>query len=205
MVSPLGQFILWLNERASAEGRIPEINDEALDLLNALRDGATREDARKFETIHVGLELRDGRPHSDTARKVQRRAVSELENLGLALVNVDEAGYTAINVRAFLTHHFFDLRRAPAGSDANCAYVDLIGALRQASERARLVACLLIAGYKTQEVGELLSKRNQKTENGSRHIHRALAEVSKILEGKYRREEPVGGPGSRRLAAFWLK
>src|SRR5215217_1091122 len=118
MASPLAQFIIWLHTRAENEGRVPSIDAEAERFLLALNVG--RSDFRDEVTLSA-LELHDGRPHSELARRIQRRATAETHDPDLVLANIDEAGYTPINVRALLSQHFWDLRYAALGSDATCA------------------------------------------------------------------------------------
>lgn len=103
----------------------------------------------------------------------------ELGSQELALANVDEAGYTAINIRSLLVNHFWSCKSAALESDAYSAYIDLSTAINQASDRTRTVAWLLIAGLGPQEIGKLLAT------NGSRKINRAMAELAKILGGRY--------------------
>src|SRR5262245_39102143 len=124
MASPLAQFITYLHTRAQAEGRVPELDTAALQFLSAVAGGPA-DWLPKTEEVNAGLELHDGRPHSDLARRIQRRAVSELTDLELTLENLDAAGYTTINLRALLSTHFDRLRYAPLGTDANCAYIDI--------------------------------------------------------------------------------
>lgn len=183
MGSPLSQFIIYLHERALADGRVPALTDHELTVLDAIRRGTG---SAEDQEVSVGLELYDGRPHSDLARRIQRRAVSTLSDLDLALQNVDEAGYTAINLRSLLSTHFDNLRYAALGSDANCAYLDIRTAIEQASDKTRTVAWLLVAGIGPQELGKMLNT------NGSRKINRALAELARILEGRYYAESNRG-------------
>ena len=178
MASPLAQFINYLHERAVAEGRVPNLTDHELDVLDAIRLGGRDEWKKDDVEITAGLELHDGRPHSDLARRIQRRAVSELADLELTLQNADAAGYTPINLRALLSTHFDSLRYAELGSDANAAYLDIKVAIGRASDKTRTVAWLLVAGLGPQELGKLLNT------NGSRKINRALAELARILEGR---------------------
>ena len=176
MVSHLAEFILWLHARAEQEKRIPFMTPEALAVLCGLRHQPVIAETDEYR---VGLELRDGRPHSELARRLQRRAMAETDDPMLVLANVDEAGYTVINIRALLSQHYWSLQDAPLGTDANCAYIDLTTAINRASDRTRLVAWLLIAGLGPQEIGKLLAT------NGSRKINRALAELARILEGRF--------------------
>lgn len=183
-ISPLGSFILWLNDRALSEGRVKNTTEQASDILIALRHGADL--AGADEAARIGLELRDGRPHSEVARQIQRAALARLRDLTLLLINVDEQGYTPVNVRALLSIHYGELAYAALGTDANCAYIDLDVAIKQASDKSRIVAELLIQGKGPQEIGEELKT------NGSRRINRALAEIAKILEGRYGGKETTG-------------
>lgn len=177
--SPLAQFIMWLHERRAHEGRIPELTAESLTLLEGLYDRPVAEHTPHQDLYNVGQELHDGRPHSDEARRIQRHAMLELGSIDLALSNVDEAGYTAINIRALLANHFWTCKGSPLESDGYSAYIDLSSAINLASERTRVVAWLLIAGLGPQEIGKLLAT------NGSRKINRAMAELAKILGGRY--------------------
>lgn len=176
MGSPLSQFIVYLHQRALADGRVPALTEHEIEVMDAIRFGA-REQPGDAE-IDTGMELYDGRPHTDLARRIQRRAVSELADLTLTLENVDAAGYSPINLRALLSIHFDTLRYAPLGSDANAAYLDIKVAINKASDKTRTVAWLLVAGIGPQELGKLLNT------NGSRKINRALAELARILEGR---------------------
>lgn len=178
MASPLANFITWLHVRAVEDKRVPALTDDAYAVMLGILGEPIGDNPALNDAHAVGLELHDGRPHSDLARRIQRRAVSELADLELALQNVDTAGYTPINLRALLSMHFDTLRYAPLGSDANAAYLDIKVAINKASDRARAVCWLLIAGVGPQEIGKLLNT------NGSRRINRALVEVARILEGR---------------------
>lgn len=177
MPSHLANFILWLHERAVAEGRVPDISDEALDLLDAVEMGGDRESACRFPNVAAGAEIYAGRPRCELARQIQRRAIARTRRLGLVLLNVDEVGYTPLNVRALLTHHFVELMDADVGTGAHSAKVDLELAANRATDRSRAAAWLLIAGYSSPEIGRILGT------NGSRVIGRAMKELATILEG----------------------
>lgn len=179
MGSPLSTFITWLHLRAVEDGRVPSITPEAYAVMMGILGEPATEHTANREAQLVGLELHDGRPHSDLARRIQRRAVSELTDLELTLQNVDAAGYTTINLRALLSTHFDALRYAELGSDANCAYLDIRTAIERASDKTRTVAWLLVAGIGPQELGKMLNT------NGSRKINRALAELARILGGRH--------------------
>lgn len=56
--------------------------------------------------------------------------------------------------------------------------IEVMDAIRKASDKTRTVAWLLVAGIGPQELGKLLNT------NGSRKINRALAELARILEGR---------------------
>jgi hypothetical protein len=178
MGSPLSNFITWLHTRAVEDGRVPNLTPEAYAVMLGILGEPLGDNPNLREAHLVGLELHDGRPHSDLARRIQRRAVSELSDLELTLQNVDAAGYTPINLRALLSMHFDTLRYAPLGSDANVTYLDIKVAINKASDKTRTVAWLLVAGIGPQALGKLLDT------NGSRRINRALAELARILEGR---------------------
>jgi hypothetical protein len=184
-VSPLGTFIFWMHDRASERAE----NITATELIAALRYGHQVPDP--IEARIAGLELRDGRPHSDLARKVQRGAMARLHDRRLALDYVDAQGYTPVNVRSFLSVHWGDLEDAELGSDENCVCIDLTSAIARAGDMTRTVAELLIAGLGPQEIGATLKT------NGSRRINRAMAELSRILEGRYAGAETTGRCGCR--------
>lgn len=179
-ISPLGTFILWMHDRAAE--RVEDII--ANELIEALRHGHTVPDPT--EARIAGLELRDGRPRSDLARKVQRGAMARLHDRRLALDYLDAVGYTPVNVRSFLSVHWAELERGELASDENCVYIDLKHAIERAGEQTRTVAELLVAGLGPQEIGTQLST------NGSRRINRAMGELARILEGRY------GGQETRR-------
>src|SRR5262245_33263325 len=131
MASPLAQFIVYLHTRALQEGRVPSLTNEAYAVMLGILGEPIGDNPALNDAHAVGLELHDGKTHSDLARRIQRRAVSELADLELTLENVDAAGYTTINLRALLSTHFDTLRYAPLGSDANCAYVDIKTAIEK--------------------------------------------------------------------------
>lgn len=182
-ISPLGAFILWMHDRATE--RVEDSTAEVL--IHALRTG-THTLAGPTEAEQAGLELRDGRPRSDLARKVQRGAMARLHDRRLALDYVDAVGYSPVTVRSFLSVHWAALEDADLASDENCIYIDLKHAIERAGETTRQVAELLIAGLGPQEIGATLHT------NGSRKINRAMAELARILEGRY------GGQTTRRHA-----
>lgn len=171
-VSPLGQFILWMHDRATE--RVENIS--ATELIETIRHGEQVPDPT--EARIAGLELRDGRPRSDLARKIQRGAMTCLHDHRLTLEYLDTLGYTPVNVRAFLSIHWTALETAALGSAENCILIDLKTAIERASTITGTVARLLIAGLGPQEIGSQLST------NGSRRINRAMAELSRILEGR---------------------
>lgn len=174
IVSPIGQFVLYLHERS---GNTFTSDPDAARLLDALRYGYAPERDDPYEL--AGLELRSGVIKGDVARAVRRVAKAKLEDLATVLAYIDAAGYTTVSVRALLEHHFIRVKRADLGSDAHCAYLDLRSALDAASAVTQLVAALLISGYGAQEVGKALQS------NGSRQIGRALSELARRMEGTY--------------------
>ncbi len=180
MSSPLSQWILWLHSRAIATGRVPEVTEESLEFMMGI-GGLSQ--AEPTEAHEAGLQIYDGRPSSELARKVQRRSLQEARSLPLILRNVDERGYTALNVRALL-QHFFELQGSPTegdalGEDGWMVYADLTAAINAAPDRTRVVAWLLIAGFIPAEISLLLES------NGSRLVNRAMREIARILEGKH--------------------
>lgn len=175
-ISALGQYVLWLHRRTKAAGCIKETDTEATQLLDALYGGPVNNPATKAQI--AGLELRSGRPRNELAKKVQRAAVNRLRSLELVMHAVDELGYNSVLVRGLLQHHYWELKRAPLGSDAHIIYTDLNSAIDRASDRTKAVAYLLIAGLGPQEIGAVLKT------NGSRRIGKAVAELSRILQGR---------------------
>lgn len=194
-LSALGQFILWLHKRAQQAGRITVSCEEATQVLEALYGGmefnlTTRMKTEtklrhKFEGLTdaqiAGLELRRGRPRNELAKKIQRVVINQIRSLDLVLCAVDELGYTPLLIRSLLQNHYWELRRHPLGSDAYVVYADLNHAINRATDKTKIVAFFLIAGCGPQEIGAVLKT------NGSRRIGKAMAELSRILEGKTNR------------------
>jgi hypothetical protein len=158
---------------------VPEVNQESLEFMMGIGGLAQDEPTEAHE---AGLQIYDGRPSSETARRVQKRALQDARSLPLILRNIDEVGYTSLNVRAAL-NHFFELQAAPPAGDALAedgwmVYADLTGAINEAPDRTRTVAWLLIAGFIPAEISTLLGS------NGSRLVNRAVREIAHTLEGK---------------------
>lgn len=174
--SALGQFVLWMHSRAKKAGRLDVTCEEAAQVLDALCGGPVNNPATEAQI--AGLELRSGRPRNELAKKVQRAAVHRLRSLDLTMRAVDELGYTPVLVRGLLQNHFWELKRAPLGSEAHLVYTDLSSAIDRATEKTKVVVFFLIAGLGPQEIGAELKT------NGSRRIGKAMAELSRILEGR---------------------
>lgn len=175
-LSALGQFVSWLHRRAEQAGRLDVTCDEAAQVLAALYGGPVSTPATEAQI--AGLELRSGRPRNELAKKIQRTAISRLRSLDLTMRAVDELGYTPVLVRGLLQAHFWELKRAPLGSEAHLVYTDLSSAIDRATEKTKVVAFLLIAGLGPQEIGAALKT------NGSRRIGKTMSELSRILEGR---------------------
>lgn len=178
MASPLADLVLWLHTRAVEDKRLVETSDEAAAFLAGCA-GQPYSGADEAGYL-VGLEIYSGRPHSDSARAIQRRAYRALHSLTLVLSNVDEAGYTAVNIRPLLEIHYQALNTAPLGSELHCVAIDLYGATLRASLITRDVAILLASSYSAAEIGARYQT------NGSRRVAKAMTELAKILQGKRR-------------------
>src|SRR5579859_3456083 len=181
MAAAIGNFILWLYDRASEENRVPLFDDDTQSrlVLSGLRGEAAPEDPAP-ENYLVGLELRSGTIRAEQTRRVQRAALRRLQSYSVALLNVCDSGYSPLNVRALLQYHWWDLRVEDVGSEGHCILMDLQSAINASSNATRTVAWLLVAGYGAQEVGAVLSGDGKKM-NGSRLVSRAASELAHWL------------------------
>lgn len=174
--SAMGEFLLWWMDRQMRAGKWDETDPEAAAFLDALLSG---------DGDPVGIEIQQGRPHSAQARRIVKRALAALDDLGLVMAYIEDDGYTTVATRVLLSKHYHKLRDAPVGTSLNAVYIDLNQALRWSSEMTVEIAAALTAGYGAMDVG-----KRYRT-NGSRLVARAVSELTSVMNapGLYRRCE----------------
>lgn len=188
-ISTIGQLILWLNERAREEGRI-EVSDPVASLVIETLEGDGAVPDGRFRDlplgVQVGLELRRGRAFSDEAKAIRSAALARLRDYEVFLAAIDALGYTPQLVRAALSIHFERLLDEELGTAGNCVLLDIETARQRAPEDIQQAVDLL-PRMGPQDIGVELDT------NGSRLVGRAMATMSRILEGRYN-----GKPRKRR-------
>jgi hypothetical protein len=173
MRSTIGEFILWMHNKALDEGKIHIPTDpdegwwEGLKIVAALTVGKGHS---------VGVELYRGKPDSPLARQILRRAMARLGNLDRLIAYIDDNGYTTIALRALLSNHWSNLQAAKLDTDANAIYMDVTAAVKRVSAETRYICAMLVAGMGPKEVGQKFNV------NGSRRISRACLDLVAQLE-----------------------
>lgn len=169
-LSPLGQYVVWAAERNKADWYSdPEVVGFVAGLYG-------KEEAAGTKLYEAGQQIGRGAVIDPFARSVRRFVYMRLaQNPRVVLECIDAFGYSPLTLRAVLAHHYDAFKAAPLDTDAYAVYIDISSGIEALSERNRVPALLLRAGYSPKEIGTKLKA------NGSRRITESLRELTKWL------------------------
>jgi hypothetical protein len=177
LISPEGQLVLSLHQRADRKGHVVVKSALADLILYTIATGKITPAKRRPTGALVGLELRSGRVASPEAKEIRQAALGRLRDYTTFLDTIDAIGYTPQVLRAAIMVHYDKLCSEGLGSDGNCALMDIEIGLKLVPPKVREVIELLAAGYGPQSVGDKLGV------NGSRLASEAFDLLSAALEG----------------------